>query len=246
MKLRYLYALLSVFIFLAACEKDNNSNASVTGKGGSLARFTIANGYLYVVDGEKLNTFSLQDPAEPVLVNSLRLGFSGSVETIFPWKDKLFIGSTDAMYVVSASNPGEPVVEGTASHLRACDPVVADDKYAYVTVRTGNRCGGDINALYTYDISGSPTILLTGAQNLNNPHGLGLHNKYLYVCDGEAGLVIFDISDSANPKKTATKSGYTFFDCIPVDNMLICMVEGGMVLYDISNPASPALLSEIN
>lgn len=246
MKLRYLYIL--VFILLAAigCEKDSNRSVAATGKGGSTARFTISGVHLYVVDGDELHTFSLQNPAEPEQVNSLQLGWNNSIETIFPWKDKLFIGSTDAMYVISISNPGQPVVEGTASHIRACDPVVADDKYAYVTVRTGNNCSGDINALYVYDVSagaGSPSRVF--GQDMNNPHGLGLHNNYLYVCDGAAGLDVFNVQDGANPRLVTTKKGYTFFDCIPVDNVLVCMIEGGMVLYDISTPANPVVLSEI-
>ncbi|MFT3747294.1 MAG: hypothetical protein QM768_03220 [Agriterribacter sp.] len=246
MKLQYLY--ISVFILVAAigCEKESNRSSSTTGKGGSTARFTISSGHLYVVDGDELHTFSLQNPAEPELVNSMQLGWNNSIETIFPWKDKLFIGSTTAMYVISISNPERPLVEGAASHIRACDPVVADDKYAYVTVRTGSNCDGNINALYVYDVSAgveSPSRVYE--QDMSNPHGLGLHNNYLYVCDGAAGMGIFNVQDGANPRQVATKKGYTFFDCIPVDDVLICMIEGGMVLYDISAPANPVVLSEI-
>lgn len=246
MKLRYLYIFILIVSFSAGCEKESNSNASTTGKGGSLARFTISSGHLYVVDGDELHTFNLQNPAEPEQVNSLQLGFNNSIETIFPWRDKLFIGSTDAMFVISLNDPKQPVVEGLASHVRACDPVVSDDKFAYVTVRTGNNCDGNINALYVYDVSsGAQSPVRVYEQDMNNPHGLGLYNKYLYVCDGAAGMGVFNVQDGAKPKQVTTKTGYTFFDCIPIDDILICMIEGGMVLYDISNPANPVLLSEI-
>ncbi|MFT3945925.1 MAG: hypothetical protein QM763_03035 [Agriterribacter sp.] len=244
--MKLLYIPILMLAICAGCAKDNRSGSSTSGKGGSTARFTISNGYLYVVDGQELHTFSLQNPAEPEQIHSLQLGWNNSIETIFPWKDKLFIGSTNAMYIISISNPKQPVIEGSASHLTACDPVVADDKYAYVTVRTGNTCSGNINALYVYDISGGvqfPSNVYE--QDMSNPQGLGLHNKYLYVCDGTAGLGVFDVHDGARPKQVATKQGYTFFDCIPVDDLLICMIEGGMVLYDISAPANPVVLSEI-
>lgn len=245
--MRYLYILFFILAVTASCEKnDNRSSASTTGKGGSLARFTISGEYLYVVDGDELHTFNLQNPAAPVQVNSLKLGFNNSIETIYPWKDKLFIGSKDALYLVSIANPEQPEVKGIASHLRACDPVVANDKYAYVTVRTGSFCQGTVNALYAYDVSGgieSPERVFEG--NMNNPQGLSLYNNYLYVCDGAAGLVILDVHDGAKPTKITTREGYTFFDCIADGNVLICMVENGMVLYDINSPADPKKLSEI-
>ncbi|MCC6288972.1 MAG: hypothetical protein IT249_13900 [Chitinophagaceae bacterium] len=230
----------------SGCAKDSQLKSSTSGKGGSTARFTISGGYLYVVDGDELHTFSLQNPAEPEMRNSLQLGWNNTIETIFPWKDKLFIGSKDAMYIISISNPEQPTVEGTASHIRACDPVVADDKYAYVTVRTGNNCSGNINALYVYDVSAgieSPSRVFE--QDLDNPHGLGLHNQYLYVCDGASGLKVFDLQNAGKPKQVVTKTGHTFFDCIPTEDVLVCMIEGGMVLYNISTPSNPVVLSEI-
>src|SRR5690606_33194815 len=127
----YLAILLSTTL-LAACSKDANSpgeNVGV-GKGGSLARFTIAMNHLYVVDGSTLYTYSLADPNTPVKVSELAIGFN--IETIYPWGDKLFIGSMDAMYIYSISNPATPNYLAMASHVRACDPVVANDTRAYV------------------------------------------------------------------------------------------------------------------
>jgi hypothetical protein len=246
MKKRYLYIFIFILTVSISCEKTDNRSSSSTGTGGSLARFTISSGHLYVVDGDELHTFSLQKPAEPEQVNALRLGFNNSVETIYPWKDKLFIGSKDALYTISISDPEHPVLEGIASHLRACDPVVANDNYAYVTVRTGSFCEGNINALYVYDVSAGiqlPVRVFEG--DMNNPQGLALHNQYLYVCDGAAGLVVLDVHNGASPEKITTREGYTFFDCIATGGVLVCMVEKGMVLYDISTPADPKKLSEI-
>src|SRR6185369_8056145 len=110
------------------------------------------------------------------------------------WKDKLFIGSTAGMIVISIADPTQPTIEGIASHLRACDPVVADDAYAYVTVRSGNNCGGDLNGLCVYDVTGGMLSLNQVFQgNMSSPQGLALYNSYLYVCDGNTGLVVFDV-----------------------------------------------------
>jgi len=235
---------LLLLIVLIGCSKDSKLGPG-TGTGGSLARFTIAKDHLYVVDGNSLHTFGLQNPAGPVKLGSLMLSLEGEVETIYPWGDQLFIGTMSAMHIISISRAGEPKYQGSAFHVTACDPVVANGQYAYVTVRTGNNCGGNANSLEGFDVTNPVSPALKFTIQLSNPHGLGLSGNYLYVCDAEAGLVVFDITDAAIPEKLNTITGHTFIDCIPIGNLLITMVTNGMVLYDISNPAEPVYLSEI-
>ncbi|MDR2894781.1 MAG: hypothetical protein LBU97_04905, partial [Alistipes sp.] len=74
------------------------------GRGGSMARFTIAGDYLYTVNDYELTVVSLADPARPVDVQRIHLGMSG-VETIFPMDSLLFIGSQGAMFIYDISRP---------------------------------------------------------------------------------------------------------------------------------------------
>ncbi len=247
MKYFYHYLLLAVIAVFCctSCNKDDNSGfaGADTGTGGSLARFTITLDHLYVVDGKNLYTFDLASGGEPVKVNTTSIGFN--IETIYTWKDKLFIGSRDAMYVYSIANPAEPSLLGTASHVRACDPVVATDTVAYVTVRTGTTCGGNTNALYIYDLHNVVQPILKNTVNLNNPHGLGIQDGILYVCDGNSGLRVYTLKEAYNPVLNRTITGETFYDCIPYGDLLICMIEGGTALYDISDINHINLLSKI-
>lgn len=232
--------ILSVFLFVAACDKTDNTVAPMgtsdgnTGQGGSLARFTIANDHLYVVDNKKLYTYSLANSATPVLTNNQQI--STDIETIYAYQDKLFIGSQEAMYIYSISDASHPVREGQASHVRACDPVVAKDKYAYVTVRSGTSCGGTISALMVYDITYISNPSLKKTINLEGPYGLGIKDNRLYVCNGSNGLNVYDISIPTNPQLVKKIQGDTFYDVIPTNDVLICMVQGGTVLYNY-NPA---------
>jgi hypothetical protein len=205
-----------------------------TGQGGSLARFTIANDHLYIVDDKKLYTYSLANSTTPVLTNNQQI--STDIETIYAYQDKLFIGSQEAMYIYSISDASNPVREGQASHVRACDPVVAKDKYAYVTVRSGTSCGGTVSALMVYDITYISSPSLKKTINLEGPHGLGIKDNRLYVCNGSNGLNVYDISTPTNPVLVKKIQGDTFYDVIPTNNVLICMVQGGTVLYNY-NPA---------
>jgi len=230
------FALLCIGVY--SCDKDNSGNnispSSNSGTGGSLARFIVVGNYLYVVDHQNLVTFSLSNPGQAINVNTTQIGFN--IETIFSWKDKLFIGSQSAMYIYSVSNPSAPAYLGEASHMRACDPVVANDSIAYVTVRSGSTCGGTVNALFVYDYKNPMNPVQKMEIPMANPQGLGLQDNTLFVCDREEGLAVYALeNDYYNPDRIATITGETFYDCIPYGDLLLCMVDGGTALYDISD-----------
>ena len=79
--------LFPLFVFLlAGCSKnslnESNNTGGQNGVGGSLARFTLAGNYLYVVDETNLKTFDVTNPANPILKNSTTIG--SNIETIYP------------------------------------------------------------------------------------------------------------------------------------------------------------------
>lgn len=239
--------ILSIIAFtFYACSKSNSVNTANpstqngsggyngggTGTGGSLARFTIAQDHLYVVDQRVLTAYSLANATDPTKTASTTVGTD--VETIYAFEDKLFIGSQNAMYIYDIKNPGSPALVGQASHVRACDPVVADGQYAYVTVRGGSNCGSTLNALLVYDITNIQNPSQVKQVNLNGPWGLGLHNDRLYICDGSSGLAVYNISSPSNPIFIKSVTGETFYDVIVLDDMLICMVDGGYAIYTMN------------
>jgi hypothetical protein len=240
-------------VSLWGCSKDSNKPASSTastgssGQGGSLARFTLSQNHLYIVESQLLKVFSLSNPADPQLVKEISVG--QDIETIYVFEDKLFMGSMNAMYIYSIANPSSPQYLGDASHVRACDPVVANDTVAYVTVRSGSACGGTTNALYVYDIS---NILIPQQKKviaLTGPWGLGIRADRLYVCDGGEGLMVYDITNAEYPSYVKKVTGEIFYDIIPVDNsnLLICMIEGGMAIYEVgTNDAITKLAKIVN
>lgn len=244
--LHFIFLLIAV-TFIASCDKQNDTNtagSSQSGKGGSLARFTIAEQHLYVVDHQKLHTYSLSNPTSPKLTNTQVLG--EDIETIYSYKDKLFIGSQNAMYIYSISDASHPSKLGSASHVRACDPVVADDSVAYVTVRGGNTCGGNRNAMFVYDVKHVLKPVERNVINMESPWGLGMQDNTLYVCNGNNGLAIYDITNRYQPKLRQRIYDDTYFDVIPYDNMLICMVQGGTLLYEMRADGQLVKLGKIS
>jgi hypothetical protein len=220
------------------------SGGSKPGIGGSMAKYTIYENYLYTIDHANMQLFDISTPAQPFITNQINIGWN--IETIFPYKDKLFIGSQTGMHIYDNANPASPVHISTFAHVRSCDPVVVDDNYAYVTLRNGNTCGGFTNQLDVVDISSLATPKLVKSYPMGNPHGLGLDNKTLFICDGTFGLKVYDASDplAIDKAQLSTKPGHAF-DVIPYDNIAIVTGTNGISQYDYSDPKNLKLLSTI-
>ncbi len=234
-----------VFTFLAGCTKENASNGdnSASGKGGSLAKFTLSGNYLYVVDNSVLYTYDVSDSKNPVLQDQTYI--DATSETIFPYKDKLFIGTTTGMFIYAIQQNGRPAYLGSASHVRSCDPVVSNDTVAYVTLSGNNRCGPGVDGLYIHDVRDVLNPKLVKTLEMPTPFGLGLHKNILYVCCKENGLKVFDITKPFEPVLLKTDITTSFFDVIPYNNLLIAYVKEGIALLDITDAANPVFLQHI-
>lgn len=193
--IKYLYLILCL-IFVSACNDDSTENGSnLDSVGGSLATFTLKNDYLYVVDTQNLNVFSVQNAQNPVKVNSVPVGFN--IETLYSIRNYLFIGSQNGMYIYSIENPENPVLLSEYQHFTACDPVVSNLSHAFVTLHSSTNCGNDLNVLQVFDVEDLENPILIHQRNLTYPRGLALHGDYLLVCDDD--LKVFSIENPAEP-----------------------------------------------
>ncbi len=202
------------------------------GVGGSMAGFTVVEDHLYTIDRQELKTFAIADLRNTATENSWRV-----LETIFPYGDKLFIGTTTGMMVYSITNPAQPSYFSEFEHAESCDPVVVQDDYAYVTLRTGSECGGWSNELNVISIKNLNFPTLSKTVQMTNPHGLGIDGDHLFVCDGEAGLKVYDASEVNNigNETIASYPNIHAADVIPYNNTLIMVGNDGLVQYDYSD-----------
>lgn len=225
-------AIMLVALAGLRCSKDaaDTTAATATGKGGSLARFTIVGNYLYLADYSTLEVFDISNPAATVKKNSINVGFG--VETIYPYKDKLFIGSADGMYIYDLVNPELPKKLGEARHVRTCDPVVANDTVAYVTLRGSGRCGAATDGLYAYNVSNITAPVQRSLLPLSSPYGLGLKDTVVFVCRAGQGLTLVNVKKPSAPVVMYTLTDAFYTDVIPYDDLLICYVNTGVLLYD--------------
>ncbi|WP_303318496.1 hypothetical protein Q4Q34_04085 [Flavivirga abyssicola] len=200
---------------------------SVTGQGGSLARFQIVNNYLYTVGNYQMTIFNIQNLSSPVLENTQNAGWN--IETMFQADDYLYLGSTNGMYIYNIKNPSSPEYVSEFMHWEGCDPVVVDGNYAYLTLRGGNDCGQLESVLEVIDISDKTTPKLASRYELENPYGLGIKENTLFVCDGTSGLKLFDKEEPLDVKLTKTYNEIESKDVIPLENSLLMI--GGNNLY---------------
>jgi hypothetical protein len=218
---------------------------NTTGIGGSMARFTISGDKLYTVDWSSMNVINIATPTAPSLVTNFYIGFG--IETIFPYKQTLFIGARTGMYIYQLNESGMPSFVSMYAHRNSCDPVVVDDNYAYVTLRSGTSCEGFTNQLDVVDISNLSNPQLVVTHPMQNPHGLGIDGDKLFICEGQFGLKYFDASDPRriNQRMHLHKKDIHAFDVIPFQNNLMLIGNDGLYQFDFSSANQLVLLSKL-
>ena len=133
------------------------------------------------------------------------------------------------MYIYDIQDPGLPTFVSEFQHGTACDPVVVDDNYAYITLRAGNSCGAFDSSLQIVDISNISVPVLKESYAMDEPYGLGIQDEKLFICDGDSGLKVYDKTDAENLKMLNHFKDIQTFDVIPLENQLLMI--GDEILY---------------
>ena len=220
----------------AVLETSNTNQASEFNQvstAGSMTRFLPIDRYLYTINFNELVLFSIGENYQPS--RFARLDTGTQAETLFQLNDLLFVGSTTGMLMYDVSSPSNPNYLNSIEHFRSCDPVVADENYAYVTLRGGTNCFTQTNELQIIDIRNPEELSVVARQVMFNPHGLAIHQDYLLVCDGSAGLKVVDVRDREEPQILSTDNIPFAYDIIVDFPSAIVVGEGILYQYDLSN-----------
>jgi hypothetical protein len=226
--------LLISFVLLFGCADDNDISVSSEsiGIGGSTARFTIVGDHLYIVTESDMKLIDVSDATNPSFKSSVNIG--RDIETIFPYKNHLFIGSAGGVFIYNIDDPASPSFVSGFSHSLGCDPVIANDNYAYVTVREGTACRRDLiesNNLITLDISNISNPVETSNQWMINPRGLTFFKGELYVAEGASGMKRFNLEDPARPVLEKFYADIPANDMIGLDDVMIITRDEGIFQY---------------
>lgn len=227
---------------------DNASGGSSggTGIGGSMARFTLSKDHLYTVDQMTLRSWKLANSGIPQNAGEEMVGWN--IETIFPYTDYLFIGSTSGMYIYDIKDPSSPKFASLFTHANACDPVVVEKDIAYITLRDGTRCETYSNQLDVVDVTDPVSPKFIKSYPMDHPHGLAVRDDILYLCEGDYGLKVFDVADLEKIDKNLLfkYKDLNGFDVISLKNDLLLLIgTTGFYQFDSKNPKKLELLSHI-
>lgn len=236
-----------VFLTFSSAQQVAGNSTGVKSAGigiaGSMSRFSIVNNYLYAVNNSSINVLDISTINDPVLQNTVGVGWN--IETIYPFKNKLFLGSSTGMFIFDITNPTAPIREGSFAHSRACDPVVADDDYAFVTLRAGTFCQGTNNQLDVVNVQNLSSPYLIKTYGMTNPHGLSKDGSLLFVCDGADGLKVYNASNVNSLQLLDRVKNLETYDVIAWNKRLLLVAKGGLYQYDYSNPSNLSLISKL-
>lgn len=203
------------------------------GINGSMSRFAIYEGHLYTVINNQMNVFDLDKDIPSKDSTNTYIG--RNVETIFSYKNYMFMGTPTGMLIYSVKDPVKPKYVSEIQHVFGCDPVVVENDMAYVTIHSGNNCGQDNNDLFIVDVSIIEKPKQIASYAMKNPKGLGIDNNKLFLCDD--GLKVFN---AEKPQELISNllvhyTGMDGFDVIPYNNILMMIANDGLYQYDYSN-----------
>lgn len=239
-------AALCVLIFAQIGCSDSSaieSSAANNGQGGSLARFTVVGDYLYVVDINSLSQYNVSNPDEMVFVQDIRI--ENGVETVFPRGNHLFIGTQNGMYIYEMTSDGNLSYISDYQHIVSCDPVVANDNFAFVTLRSGDPCRqGFVNELHIINLDDLTLPEQVKTYNMDFPKGLGIDDNTLFVCDGD-NLKVFDATDPLNLTSIIQIDDIKPNDVILLGDLALVISPNTLYQYDYTDVNNIFKVSEL-
>ena len=225
---------------------SSQGGATSVGVAGSMARFAILGNALYVLSTYQIKVVDITDTDLPVTKNAIS-NYSG-IETIFLNDGYMYLGAQNGMGIYSVSDPFNPQFISSYSHITSCDPVVVEGNTAFVTLRSGQTCrNATTNQLDVINISDKLHPLLLKSYGFTEPHGLGIENNILFICDGKDGLKVFNATDVMSITQHAIShfENIQATDVIPVNGLLFMIGDNGFYQYDYTDIQNIRLLSQI-
>lgn len=221
-----------------------SASQSGTGTAGSEAVMTLVGNYLYAIpEQHSLGLINIADSTNPTAAPASPIYLAGyDLETVFPIQDKLLLGSKEGVYVYSLSNPAQPVKVSEFTHGTACDPVIANSKYAYLTMHAGTDCGGAANELDILDAADISNATLVKTYPMTSPSGLCLDGTLLFVCDASV-VKVYDASNPDDLQLLSTVNVNHPNDIIAGNHVMLVVGTDGLYEFDYTDPSHVAALS---
>ena len=213
---------------------------------GTVNRFAISNDHLFALGFFNMYGFSLSDGMQQL--SGVQYSDFG-METIFPFNDRLYIGSQNSMQILDASDPESLELIGSFWHATSCDPVLpVTNSVAYVTLRGGEECPGEENTLNVVAHNGHFSYSAIQTIELPSPYAMLRLENELYVGEGENGFRVFEIGSDWRLSEKMHNASITAFDIIPHPNrsdIILFAGPDGIFQYSVEPDEEYNLISSI-
>lgn len=204
-------------------------------KGGSMAcmtRHETNKNVMYAITDKQLKVLNISNAKQPRLVGN-PININDQIETVYCEGNRLFVGAREGVHVYSLNNPERPQFVGRYRHQEMQDPVVVEGNRGYLTLRNLSGRSGN-NQLQILDMSNPANPRRLNSINMTNPQGLGVDGSLLFVCDGRAGLKMYNVANASSPTLLQTQrlNGNTY-DVIVLGeyNVVMCVSGNEVVQY---------------
>ncbi|MEM6644328.1 MAG: hypothetical protein AAF616_15220 [Bacteroidota bacterium] len=212
-------------------------SGSSGGQIGSINKIAVQDGHLYTVSRSQLSVYQTAP-----FTQLMRENVGSNLETVYPFNNRLFIGTNNSVEIFNVEDPAQPQYESSYWHATSCDPVLpVSEETAYATLRTGDfaACPGDINALIVLGLSHQRGDVREIQEiPMESPYGLTMIDNLLYVGEGENGLKIFDAASEQNLRLIKHDKNIKAYDVLPHPsraNYLLVAGPTGLVQYKLSD-----------
>ena len=219
---------------------------------GSITRMAFNGNILYVIGSSRLSTYSLEND---LLVNTNNQQQTWGMETVIVRDGYLYIGAQSGMHIYELNDAQNPTFLSTFTHFTGCDPVTVEGNIAVVTVRDGRTCGfTEENVMFILDISDKSNPEELSRVNMNNPRGVSLFNGIIYLCDGDAGLKVFDLGagpvDQVQQRQRQVFTDDSMTDVAvlpyPAGNILLTVGDEHLSQFKIDNSGTLTRASKVS
>lgn len=252
--MKYLITLFSFLLLMASCttsedstpgtDVDGTTFPDVNALSGSYANMIAVADHLYVIGETDIITYKQQEDKSVTEVDRQTLGLN--LESLFYRKGVLFVGSSERMYICTLGTDYLPNLKSTTQYtdmpdVRPCDPIVANDEHAFVSLSSSapadeDDCGiSEVNQLRVFDISNLTAPAEVARLEMEGPKGMALDGDLLFVCEKENGLKVMDVSDATAPQQIIHFEGFETQDAVSTGTSVFIVGPSDLYEFDYTD-----------
>ncbi len=212
----------------------------------------VSDNYLYALNANGLEVYSISDIQNPTLVKQLPLVYGHIENRSALHGDILYVGRSHRVVLIDVSEPTDPVVLSEVALDGVVYEIQAADGRAYVGIA---RYRADTTSytpgLYILDTENAAAPTILGKYEPPFPHSecraFAIRNGYLYGINSWDGkLDVIDISDESNPS-LVTSLDVDYPSDIEIDStyLIVSPYSPYLRIYDISDSGAPVVHDSI-